>query len=108
MIGVLAQEICTQTKTGPECVKGPLEGIETLADVVNKLMLFLIPLAAIILFLVLVWGGFDYMTSAGNPEKTKSAQAKLTSAVIGFILLFLAYAIVKVIELVFGFGGGII
>jgi len=31
------------------------------------------------------------MTSAGNPETMKKAQGKLTMAVVGFIIIFVAY-----------------
>ncbi|MBI2641468.1 hypothetical protein HYW87_02630 [Candidatus Roizmanbacteria bacterium] len=104
---LLAQKICFGDP--PQCIEGPLSSdIQTLGDLINKLVGFLVPLAAIILFLILVWGGFNYMMSAGDPEKVKSARAKITSALIGFILLILSYLIVKVVELIFGFGGGIL
>jgi TRAP-type C4-dicarboxylate transport system permease small subunit len=89
-------------------ITGPLVGIDSLAGLINKVMNFLIPLAAIILLLVLILGGYDYMMSQGNPEKVKSAQAKLTTAIVGFILLLISYMLVRVIAFIFGLGGGII
>jgi hypothetical protein len=47
------------------------------------------------------------MTSEGNPEKIKSAQAKITTGVIGLVLLVSAFLIVKLVELVFGIKSGI-
>jgi hypothetical protein len=77
----------------------------TVADIINKLVAFIFPLSGILLFFFLVWGGYDFLLSAGNPEKLKSGQAKMTSAVIGFILLASSYLLVKLIALVFGLRG---
>ncbi|OGK19583.1 hypothetical protein A2866_01205 [Candidatus Roizmanbacteria bacterium RIFCSPHIGHO2_01_FULL_39_8] len=104
----LAQHICI----GTQCIDGPLPtgagGINTLSDMVNRIVQFLIPLAAVVLLLVFILAGYNYMTSQGNPEKVKSAQAKLTTGLIGFFLLMLAYVLVKVLSFIFGLGGGII
>lgn len=94
---------------GGQNISGPLDSsLNTVGDVVNRIMQFLIPLAAIILLFVLIWGGYDYMMSQGNPEKLKSAQAKIFTGIIGFILLILAFFIVRVIESIFGISAGIL
>ena len=104
----LAQKVCISG----QCVEGPLPtgpgGINTIGDLVNRIVQFLIPLAAVILLLVFIWGGYDFMMSQGNPEKVKSAQAKLTTGIIGLVLLLMAYALVRLISSIFGLGGGII
>lgn len=92
---------------GGQEIKGPLVGINNVADLVNKVLSVLIPFAGIILLLVLIWGGYDFMMSQGNPEKIKSAQAKITTGIIGFILLAISYLLVRVIAVIFGLGGGI-
>ncbi len=97
-----------QINVGGYSIEGPLQGINTLGDLVNKIVELLIPLAGIILFLVLIWGGYDFLMSQGNPEKIKSAQAKITTGIIGFVLLILAYVIVKLIAKIFGVGEGIL
>ena len=82
--------------------------IKTLGDLVNRIIQFLIPLAAVILLVVFIWGGYDYMMSQGSPEKVKSAQAKITTGIIGLVLLLVSYVIVRLISQIFGLGGGII
>lgn len=89
-------------------LEGPLSGINTLGDVANILLRFVIPLAVIILFLIFIWSGYDYLLSRGNPEKIKSAQAKLMTGIIGFVLLIASYFIVKLLSSIFGLGGGIL
>ncbi len=104
---LLAQKICINGSAN--CITGPLDpSIQSLGDVINRVMQFLIPLASVILLLVLIWGGYDYLMSQGNPEKIKAGQAKITSALFGFILLFVSYVLVRLIAFIFGLGGGII
>jgi hypothetical protein len=55
-----------------------------------------------------MWGGFDYVTSQGAPEKLKSANAKITAGVIGFVILVLSFLITRVLSYIFGVGQGII
>lgn len=91
-----------------QVIEGPLKNINTLADLINIIVQFIYPFAAILLFIYLVWGGYDYLLSGGNPEKVKAGQGKITSAFIGFILLFLTYILVQIITRIFGLSGGII
>lgn len=104
IMNYFAQKIKIGNDTTP--IEGPLEGINTLGDVVNKVVAFVLPIAAIILLLVLIWGGYDYLLSRGNPEKIKGAQAKLTSGIIGFIILVFAYVITKFLATILGLGDG--
>lgn len=88
-----------------EKICSKLVGINSIADVVNKMMPLVMTLGGIVFFLALVWGGFDLMTSAGSPEKVKSARAKITTGLIGFLLLIFAFAITKLISYILGFQG---
>ena len=104
--------IAQQMNIGGQGIQGPLViGGKTdfkLADVVSELVKFLIPMAGIILLMVMIWGGYDYMISRGQPEKIKSAQAKITTGIIGFALLVFSYIIAKLVATIFGLGQGIL
>lgn len=54
-------------------------------------ILGLLGLVAVIMILV---GGFKWMTAGGNEEKIESAKKLLTAAIIGLIIVLLAWAIV--------------
>lgn len=101
---LLAQNI----SIGNTSIKGPLVGYNNIGDIINNVVPFIMTLAGIILFFVLMWGGFDYVTSQGAPEKLKSANAKITAGVIGFVLLVLSFLITRVLSYIFGVGQGII
>jgi len=105
----IAPTPCSNTITvNGQQICGPLVGYNNIADIINNLLPFITTIAGIILFFILLWGGFDYVTSQGLPEKLKSANAKITAAVIGFVLLVLSFLITRVLSYIFGVGTGII
>jgi hypothetical protein len=53
--------------------------------------------AGIALFIMLVVGGFRYITSGGNPKAVESARNTLTYAILGMVLLASAYLILRFI-----------
>jgi uncharacterized membrane protein len=59
-------------------------------------------LTGIILFIMIVVGGIGMIANAGNAEKQKQSSQTLSSAVIGYLIMFVAYWIVKIIEVITG------
>lgn len=71
------------------------------AGIINRALLFIFPLAGLILFVMLIWGGFEMITGATNSKaKTQSSQ-KIFAAIIGFMLLFASFWIIQIVEYVF-------
>jgi hypothetical protein len=62
----------------------------------------LLSLASIVFFVMILYGGFQYITSGGNPESTGHAQKILTYAVFGLIAAALAYMVLVLIQYVTG------
>jgi len=52
-----------------------------------------IMIAGIALIIYLLWGAFYWINSGGEKEKIAKAQAKLTNAVIGMLLIFMMLAV---------------
>lgn len=57
---------------------------------------------AIIFFFMIVLSGIQWVSSGGDKGATEAARGRLTQALIGIVILFAAFAIVKVVESVFG------
>ena len=107
---ILAQQL--EVGDSANTIQGPLKGpgempINNLGDIISIVLKFIIPLGGIILFFVLVISGIGIMTSAGNPEKLKTAGARITTAIIGFVLLILTYVIINFVSKIFGLGTGL-
>jgi len=72
------------------------------ADIVNDIVPYIFIIAGIILFVMLIAGGFSIFVSAGNPEKVKKGQGMIVNALIGFIVIFASYWIIQLLEFSLG------
>jgi len=83
--------------------KGPFSFAgKTPADIINDILPYALVFAGIILFSMLIAGGFSIFVSAGNPEKIKKGQTMLVNALIGFLIIFFAYWIIELLEFSLG------
>jgi len=64
-----------------------------IATIVGKIIKVVFSLVGIILVVLMIAGGFMWMTSAGNAEKVDKAKKLMSSALIGLIIIILAYSI---------------
>lgn len=64
---------------------------ETIATIINVLLGIL----GIVCVVIVIAGGFLWMTAAGNEEKVEKAKKLLGAGVIGLIIILAAYAIAK-------------
>jgi hypothetical protein len=69
--------------------------------IISALLPYLFVIAGLILFGAIIASGFQLLMSAGNPESTKKAQGCLTHAVIGFVIIFVSYWLIQIIQIVF-------
>ena len=57
---------------------------------------------SIIFFFILVFSGLKWITSGGDEKKVASARSGITNALIGLVVVFSAWAIIRVISSLFG------
>ena len=88
-------------KIGGESIKVK-PGYGSIGAFVSVILPNVFILAAIILFFLIIFGGFSIITSAGNQEKAKEGQQTLTAALIGFLVIFASYWIIQIIEVLTG------
>ena len=55
-------------------------------------------IAGVLAFAMIVYAGFQYLTSGGNTAQQKDAQERIVSAIIGIVLLFAFYIILYTIN----------
>lgn len=87
---------------------GVLEGIEA-ADIPRTLASFFINLASgfsgLGLVFVIIYGGYMYLTSTGDPQKLEKAQKTIVNGIIGTVLVVFAWTIANFILYLLGAGG---
>lgn len=72
--------------------------ISDLETIFGNVVTSLLALGGIVLFLMLLSGGFKYLTSGGDPKATETAQKTLTYAIGGMVLLAGSYMILRIIS----------
>jgi len=83
-------------------VEVPFPGLATttpaLPEYIEAIYKFALIISGVIVFGALVYGGFLYLTSAGNPARINDAKDQIFSAILGLIILFSAYLILRTIN----------
>ncbi len=79
-----------------------LSYFSTPASALNHLMPYLFSLAGMILFIMIVWGGFEMMRGAADTKAFDAGKQRVVSALIGFGLLFISYWIAQIVQFIFG------
>lgn len=78
-----------------------LDGIPQLTGlegIFSKVISYALAFSGIVLFIMLIIGGFKIMTASGDPKEAEAAKKTLTSAIVGIVLLILSFMILKLIE----------
>lgn len=57
----------------------------------------LLRIGALVAVAYVIYGGFMYMTSQGEPDKAKNAQQTITNAIIGLVIAIIATGVVAFI-----------
>ena len=100
MSSILAQGV----EIGKQIILKPGSSVEsTYPDFATLISLFVknaITFAGIIFVVLLILGGFNFIVAAGSndPKKTQQASQTITAALIGFVIVFLSYAIIQLCE----------
>lgn len=63
--------------------------------------LFFFAGSAMLIFLF--FGGYQLMTSGGDPKKVQTAKQNIINAIMGIIIMIFAYWIVQIVGFFFGF-----
>lgn len=80
----------------------------SVGQIVSKFLPYLFVFVGLILLAYLIMGGFEMMTSGGDPKKIQSAQGKVTNAIVGFLIIFVAYWITQILQSIFGLSTGVL
>ena len=74
----------------------------TVSSLISGLITLVFIVAALVFFFMLVLVGVKWMTAGGDKDKAGEARSQLTSALIGLVVIFLAWAISQLLGTLFG------
>jgi hypothetical protein len=90
-------------EVGPLCVpdsnfnSNSIVGTNTAPGIATRIIRLLLYFAGIVAIIMAIVGGYQVMTAAGNPTQAANGRKTLTNAVIGLVIVILAYLIVSVV-----------
>ena len=76
--------------------------ITSIGDFIGAIVTLLFIIAAILVFIYLIWGGLQWLTSGGDSASTQKARDRITAALVGLAIIALAYALIQLIQYFFG------
>lgn len=86
---------------GTACLCNPLRA-ERLADLINNILRFIFIIAVVVAPLMVVIGGFLFVTGVGNPQQIAQAKGILIWTAIGFGVILFARGLTTVLRQILG------
>jgi hypothetical protein len=72
--------------------------VTDLGTLVSRIATWLTYAAGVAAFIYLVYSGILYISAAGNPDQAKKGQQGIINAIIGIVIIVLAYTIISVVQ----------
>lgn len=73
----------------------------TLGGFLSPLLDIVFLIASVLMFVWMLWGIFEYLFAGGEKEKLGKARARITWAIIGFVIILLSFTIYKYAQEIF-------
>lgn len=96
-IGGLVKVPCLVKSAGPA-------GQSTFGDTIVLILDVALMVVGSLAVLFLMWGGLRYLTARGNEEAAESAKKTMTNAIVGLIVVVLAFTMIRIITNILIFG----
>lgn len=98
-MAVSTLDLGTALKFQDSDVASTYKGVGSL---INNLLPNIYIAGGLVIFFMIIFGGFTIIANAGNPDKIKEGGKTITSAIIGLLVLFGSYWIIQIIQVVTG------
>jgi len=92
-------------KSTPDCIVNDAATLKCLEPLFANLVSVITALAGVVLFVMLLVGGFNFLFSGGDQKKLEAARGTLTTAIAGLVVVVAAYLILLVIASLTGVEG---
>lgn len=86
------------TPTGVVTLTNPLGDVNTIPDVLNRIIDFLLIVAAPIAVIMTIWSAYLFVTAGESQDKVKTARKTLLYVIIGVAILILSKGIVNLVQ----------
>ncbi len=70
--------------------------------IISYILPFLFTLAGLVLFVMILWGGFEMLAGAAEPKQQEAGKQRILAGVIGFLVIFASYWLAQLLQTIFG------
>ncbi len=88
---VLSQTAGSNLSITPSFMRVSIDGL------IGTVTTWVFIVAGVVAFFYLIFSGFTYLTAGGNPDAAKKGMQGILNAVIGLVIIALAYGIVSAV-----------
>ena len=81
-------------------VIGPFDinNAQNIGEIIGFLYGFLVVIAGVLAFGMLVWAGITWLASAGNPSKISDARDMIQKAFLGLLLVLVSFLLLQILN----------
>ena len=83
--------------TWGSCVIEEAATIQCLVPMFERVVQGVLALSGVALFVMLVVGGYNFLLSGGDQKKLEAAKSTITGAILGLVVMVVAFLIIKTI-----------
>jgi len=94
IILLLATPVLAYAVSLPNPITGGEENVDVIT-IMLRIMQIALAIVDIFALFMFILGGFEFLVSAGNPERVKRAKDTLVWATIGILVITLSYSVLK-------------
>lgn len=77
------------------------DDLTTIGGIIGAFLPYVLTIAGLILFGMLVMGGFTMLAGAAEKESQEKGKKMITGALAGFFIIFAAYWIAQILQVIF-------
>lgn len=86
---------------GQQIVPDTIAPINNIVVIIRAIIRFILVVAFVLAFIMLLIGGIRWITAGGDEKGVAGARNMITAALIGLVIVLVAYAIIRLVEIFF-------
>lgn len=84
-----------------QLVPTEISPVQNLVKVIQSVIRFILLAAFVLAFIFLIIGGIRWITAGGDEKAVAGARGMITGALIGLVIVLVAYALIRTVEIFF-------
>lgn len=78
-------------------INAPAVGFKSLTDFIANALVLVFTIGAFLVLIMLIVGAYEWITSGGDKENVAKARNRIINALIGLLILAIAFALVRLV-----------